>query len=243
SLARSLLFSDRHRDRRRESHKDGKREFLRFDSQLSHHPKILSLFGLRQNQERRPLFLSTTRSSSSMDVRIRIGWQLIVDHLGHVLNIEASGCHISRHKRTESAGSKSTERPFPLRLTVVACQRTDRSRLSTQMSRQAPHLILLIAEYYRPFTTRQGLEQCMHKLGARLIPRYDIVGMHNRRRRADPRVDGDANWIALHALCERLNVPRKCRGEQKRLAFSRKESDDSLNVPQESSIQHLIGFI
>jgi hypothetical protein len=67
--------------------------------------------------------------------------------------------------------------------------------------------------------------------------------MHDRGRRADPWVDRDAGGIALHGLCERLNVSRKCRGEQERLALSREETNDPLNVPQESPIQHLIGFI
>jgi hypothetical protein len=55
-----------------------------------------------------------------MDVRIRIGRQFIVNHLSHILNIEASGRHISCHERTESAGPKGAERPFPLRLAVIA---------------------------------------------------------------------------------------------------------------------------
>jgi hypothetical protein len=119
-LPRSLLFADRHRGGSREGNKYGKRKFLRLDSQLSHHSEILPLFGLRQNQERRPFLLGSTRSSGPMDIRIRIGRQLIVNHLGHILNIEASGCDISRHERPESAGSKGTERPFPLRLAVIA---------------------------------------------------------------------------------------------------------------------------
>jgi hypothetical protein len=119
-LSRSLLFADRHRDWSRESNKDGERKFLRLDSQLSHHSEIFPLFGLRQNQERRPFLLGSTCSPGPMDVRIRIGRQLIVNHLGHILNIEASGCHIGRHERPESAGSKGTERPFPLCLAVIA---------------------------------------------------------------------------------------------------------------------------
>jgi hypothetical protein len=142
-----------------------------------------------------------------MDVRIRIGRQLIVNHLGHILNIEASGCHIGRHERTESAGPKGTERPFPLRLAVIAGQRTNRSRFSTQMGRQTSHLILLITKHHRPSPARHGLEQRMHELRARLIPRHDIVGMHDRGRSADPWVDRNASGIALHALRERLNVP------------------------------------
>ena len=82
------------------------------------------------------------------------------------------------------------------------------------MGRQASHLILLITEHHRPFTTSHGLEQRMHELRARLIPRYDIVGMHDRGRSADPWIDRDASGIVLHALCERLNVPRKCCGKQ-----------------------------
>ena len=119
-LSRSLLFADRQRSGSREGNKYGKRKFLRLDSQLSHHSKILPFFGLRQNQERRPFLLGSTRSPGSMDIRIRIGRQLIVNHLGHILNIEASGCHIGRHERPESAGPKGTERPFPLRLAVIA---------------------------------------------------------------------------------------------------------------------------
>jgi hypothetical protein len=141
-----------------------------------------------------------------MDVRIRIGRQFIVNHLGHILNIETSGCHIGRHERTESAGPKGTERPFPLRLAVIAGQRTDRSRFSTQMGRQSSYLILLITKHHRPSPTRHGLEQRMHELRARLIPRHDIVGMHDRGWSADPWVDRDTSGIALHALRERLNV-------------------------------------
>jgi hypothetical protein len=68
-----------------------------------------------------------------MDVGIWIGRQLIVDHLGHILNIEASGCHIRRHERPESAGPKGAERSLTLRLAVIAGQGADRSRFSTQM--------------------------------------------------------------------------------------------------------------
>ena len=132
-LAMRLLFTHLHRRRRWESRKHGKRELLRLNSQLSHHSKILSFFGLRQNQEGRPFLLCSTRSSCPMDVRIRIGRQLIVNHLGHVLNIKASGCHIGRHERTESSSPERAERPFPLRLAVIAGQRTDRSRFSAQM--------------------------------------------------------------------------------------------------------------
>ena len=120
-LARSLLFADRHRGGSRESDKHGKREFLRLDSQLSHHSEILPLFGLRQNQKRRPFFLCSTRSPGPMDVRIRIGRQFIVNHLGHILNVETSGRHIGRHEGTESTCPKRTERPFALGLTMIAC--------------------------------------------------------------------------------------------------------------------------
>jgi hypothetical protein len=93
-----------------------------------------------------------------MDVGIRIGRQLIVNHLGYVLNIEASGRHIGRHKRTESTGPKGPERSLPLGLAVISGQRTDRSRFSTQMGCQAPYLILLIAKHHRPSHTCHALE-------------------------------------------------------------------------------------
>ena len=83
----------------------------------------------------------------------------------------------------------------------------------------------------------------MYELRTCLFPRHDIVGMHDRGRSANPWVDRDPSGIALHALRERLNVPRKCRGKQQRLAFSRKKTNDPLNVPQEPTIQHLIGLI
>jgi hypothetical protein len=83
-----------------------------------------------------------------MDVRIWIGRQLVVNHLRHILNIETSCCHIGRHQRAEPTGSKGTERPFPLGLAVIAGQRTDRSRLSTQVGRQPSHLIFLITKYH-----------------------------------------------------------------------------------------------
>ena len=70
-----------------------------------------------------------------MDVGVWIGRQLIVDHLGHILNIESSGCHIGRHERTKTTGPKGAECSFPLRLAVIAGQRTDQSRFSAQMGR------------------------------------------------------------------------------------------------------------
>ena len=157
-LAMGLLFAYLHRGRRWEGRKHGKREFPRLDFQLSHHSKILSLFGLRQDQEGRPFLLCSTRSPCPVDIRIRIGRQFIVNHLGHILNIETSGCHIGGYERTESSGPKGTERPFPLRLAMVASQRPDRSRFSTQMGRQASHLILLITKHHRPFSTLHSLE-------------------------------------------------------------------------------------
>jgi hypothetical protein len=60
-----------------------------------------------------------------MDVGIWIGRQLIVNHLGHILNIEPSGCDIGRHERPESAGPKGAERSLTLRLAVITGQRTD----------------------------------------------------------------------------------------------------------------------
>ena len=60
-----------------------------------------------------------------MDVGIRIGRQLIVNDLGHVLNIEASGRHICCHERAEPSGPERAERSFPLRLAVIAGQRAD----------------------------------------------------------------------------------------------------------------------
>ena len=130
-LSRKLRFADRHRGRSREGNKYGKRKFLCLDSQLSHHSEILPLFGLRQNQECRPFLLGSTSPSCPVDIRVRIGRQLIVNHLGHILNVEASGRHIGRHERPESAGSKGTERPLPLCLAVIAGQRTNRSRFSS----------------------------------------------------------------------------------------------------------------
>ena len=78
----------------------------------------------------------------------------------------------------------------------------------------------------------------MHELRAHLISRYDIVGMHDRSRRANAWVDRDAGGIALHSLCERLNVPRKGGGEQERLAFSREETNDPLKVKLFGLLQH-----
>ena len=66
-----------------------------------------------------------------MDVGIWIGRQLIVDHLGYILDIEPSGCHIGRHERTESTGPKSAERSLTLRLAVITGQGADQSRFST----------------------------------------------------------------------------------------------------------------
>jgi hypothetical protein len=130
-----------------------------------------------------------------------------VDHLGHILNIEPSGCHIGRHERTETTGPKGAECSFTLRLAVIAGQGADRSRFSTQVGRQPSHLVLLIAKYHRTSPTRYALEQRMHKLCTSLISWHDIVGMHDRSRRADPRIDRDTSGIALHGLRERLNLP------------------------------------
>src|SRR5262245_14377600 len=178
-----------------------------------------------------------------MDVRIRIARQLIMNHLSHILNIEASGCHISRHERTKSTGPKGPKRPFSLRLALLAGYRTYRSLLSAQIGSQASHLVLLIAKYHRPSSTRHALKQRMHKLRTSLISRYDIVGMHDRGRSADPRIDRNTNGIVLHVLRERLDLPGKCRGEQQRLTFSRKETNNPLYVPHETAIQHLIGLV
>jgi hypothetical protein len=57
-----------------------------------------------------------------MDVGIWIGRQLIVNHLGHILDIEPSGCDIGRHERPESAGPKGAERSLTLRLAVITGQ-------------------------------------------------------------------------------------------------------------------------
>ena len=107
-----------------------------------------------------------------MDVRILIGRQFIVITC-HILNIETSGCHIGRHKRTQSAGPKGTERPFP-RAWLDCRQRTDRSRFSTQMAANR-RTLYFDHKHHRPSPTRHGLEQRMHELRARLIPRHDIV--------------------------------------------------------------------
>src|SRR5207247_9462850 len=97
--------------------------------------------------------------------------------------------------------------PCPLRFAVTAGQSTNWRRFSAQMGRQASHLILLITKHHRSSPTNHGLEQRMHELRARLIPRHDIVGMYDRGRSADPWIDRDVSGIALHALRERLNVP------------------------------------
>ena len=147
-LARILIVADRHRSWSRERGKHGKRKFLRLDFQLSHHSKILSLFGLRQNQKGRPFLLCSTSPPCPVDIRVRIGRQFIVNDLNHILNIETSGCHIGRHERADVAGPKGAERPFPLCLAMVAGQGADRSRFPAQMGRQASHLILLITEHH-----------------------------------------------------------------------------------------------
>jgi len=60
-----LLCDRRRRGQRRQ---DRKRKLPRLNSELPYHMEVLSLLGLRQNQERRAFLFRTTGPTGSMDV-------------------------------------------------------------------------------------------------------------------------------------------------------------------------------
>src|SRR5262249_10933346 len=150
--------------------------------------------------------------TAPMNVRIRIDRQFIMNNLRHDGYVQSPRCYIGGDERTEAACPKGTERAFPLRLAMIAGQRADQRLFAAQSCRQAAHLVLLIAKDYRSFSRLHLLDQSMNELHPRMFSRYNIVGVHDRCRAVEARIDGDVNRVALHALRKTLNVQREgCR--------------------------------
>ena len=129
-----------------------------------------------------------------------------MDDLSYVRDIQPACCHVSGHERPQSSRAERAERPLPLRLAMVAGDRTNQSRFSSQFCCQSFDFVLLVTKHHRPLSGLYRLQECVDKLRPRLFPRHNIIRMRNRRRTAYTGIDRNPGRIPLHATGKLLDL-------------------------------------
>ena len=143
---------------------------------------------------------STTGSADAMHVALRFVRQLVVEYVGHTLDVYTTRCNICCYQHPGVSGLEPLQRPLAcvLRLVAVHCLGTDTARL--QLTRHSIGSVFGPGKYYSPGdlnTTQQVFKNVAFVLG--VYHDHTLVGL----------LDGDLLWRHIYLYGVRENLTSK----------------------------------
>ncbi len=179
--------------------------------------------------------------SDAVDVAFRLVGQVVVDHVGDPVHVDAPGGNVGGNQHAEFSRAEAVQRPGAGVLRLVAVDGAGRDVASLQLLADTVGAALGPREDQRPADL--GV---LHERGEKA---FLGVLVHEHQRLVDPvgrrGLGGDlhADRIGQHAVGQLGDGLGHGRREEQRLALGRQRVDHAADVVDEAHVQHAVGFV
>src|SRR5262245_10448495 len=170
-------------------------------------------------------------AADAVDVALGVGGQLVVDDVGHALNVDAAGGEVGGDQYAGPAAAEAVERALAGILRLVAVDRLRWHTAPIERLGDAVGAALGAGEHDHPLEVIVGQEVTQERSLARGI--HEVDALVDAIDCAALRRDLDAHGIAQDLVGERGDIGRHGRREQQRLALLRDRRHDAAHVADE----------
>ncbi|MCY1346834.1 hypothetical protein D9M69_329320 [compost metagenome] len=176
-----------------------------------------------------------------MDVVFLDVGQLVVDHVGQLVDVQAAGGDVGGDQDAHVVGLEVGQRLGPRVLTLVAVDRGGRQAVLAQVFGEAVGAVLGAGEHQHLLPGADGDQVRQQRTllhgGDAEHALFDALDGGVRRG------DLDALRVVQELVGEVGDVFREGRREQQVLAFRRQLGEDLLDVVDEAHVEHAVGFV
>ncbi len=195
-------------------------------------------------RDRRTLRARAARTADAVQVRLLLFRRLVVDDVGHALDVDAAGGDVGADEHVHLAVAEGAQRLLAGTLAEVAVDRAGGEAALLQLVGEIRRRPLRPAEdHHQPAAV--GLQDARDHLGLVHVVRAvdELLGVRDRRARVVRRRGADVRGLRHVAAGEADDRARHGGREQHRLAPDRKHVDDLLDVGQEAQVEHLVCLV
>ncbi len=221
---RKHLFAESHPPPRRHVRRSRQAQTLQVAvDALLDQPELPSLAGCHQ-RDRLAATPGAPRAADTVDVGFGVEWQVIVDDVAHIGDIQPARRHIRRHQHLCAPGAETFERALALRLGDLAVDRLRQIAQAVQLLRDHIGVAACIHEDDCRLRCLQ-VQDTRERLRFRLIGHLVVDLAHPWRHRLTRR-DTHPYRVVQILLGEPGDAGRNRRGEERALMLARQRAED-----------------
>ncbi|MCY1403226.1 hypothetical protein D9M71_183960 [compost metagenome] len=195
----------------------------------------------RHQRDRLAAASGTAGTTDAVDVVFLDVGQLVVDHVGQLVDVQAAGGDVGGDQDAHVVGLEVGQRLGARVLALVAVDRGSRQAVLGQVLGQAVGAVFGAGEHQHLFPGAEGDQ--MRQQNALLYRRHAEHALLDTLDGGVRRRDLDAFRVVQQLVGEVGDVFREGRREQQVLALGRQLGEDLLHVVDEAHVEHAVGFV
>ena len=190
------------------------------------------------------LIAGTAGTAGTVQVSLLILGHAVVNHVGHVFNVNTASRHVGRNQNVDLAGAERLQRLLTRNLVQVTMQGSGSEAAVHQLLRHTGSITLGLGEDDGTAAAGSAQNAANHLVLVQVVRTVDDLANRRLSLRSVLGVSG-ANTHGLgHVLaCHRNDRAGHGCGEQHALTVLRQVAEDLLNRRLETQIQHLVSLI
>ncbi len=183
----------------------------------------------------------TAGTADAVDVVFLDVGQLVVDHVGQLVDVQAARGDVGGHEDADGVGLEVGQGLGAGVLALVAVDRSGRQAVLVQVLGQAVGAVLGAGEDQHLFPGADGDQ--VRQQGALLVGRQAEHALLDAFDRGVRRRDLDTLGVLQQLVRQVGDVLGEGRREQQVLALRRQTREDLLDVMDEAHVEHAVGFV
>ena len=190
------------------------------------------------------LIAGTTGTAGTVQVSLLILGNAVVNHVGHVFNVNTASRHVGRNQNVDLAGAERLQRLLTRNLVQVTVQGSGSEATVHQLLRHAGSVTLGLGEDDGAAAAGSAQNAANHLVLVQVVRTVDDLADRSLSLRGVLGVSGaNAHGLGHVLACHRNDRAGHGCGEQHALAVLRQVAEDLLNRRLETQIQHLVCLI
>ena len=190
------------------------------------------------------LIAGTTGTAGTVQVGLLILGHAVVNHVGHVFNVNTASCHVGSDQNVDLAGAERLQRLLTRNLVQVTVQGSGSEATVHQLLRHAGSVTLGLGEDDGAAAAGSAQNAANHLVLVQVVRTVDDLADRRLSLRGVLGVSGaNAHGLGHVLACHRNDRAGHGCGEQHALAVLRQVAEDLLNRRLETQIQHLVSLI
>ena len=190
------------------------------------------------------LITRTTGTAGTVQVGLLILGYAVVNHVGHVFNVNTASSHVGRDQNVDLAGAECLQRLLTRNLVQVTVQGSGSEATVHQLLRHAGSVTLSLGEDDGTAAAGSAQNAANHLVLVQVVRAVDDLADRRLSLRGVLGVSGaNAHGLGHVLACHRNDRAGHGCGEQHGLAVLGQVAEDLLNRRLETQIQHLVSLI